>query len=165
MGLESLVESGRKGKRLGFTARNSGLGTACSHPIQGAEERVCGRWDWKGVWNQTAKDGRKALGARFPVDPTGSGAELMWTQTRGEGLKAVYWVDWRGEKKLGGGRAGHTRTVTLLHKNSIFIIKGLGKHLRFNMALSKSPHPLKQRARFPQVLRTWAPKLRKAGSN
>lgn len=33
--------------RLGFAARGSGLGTAracaCSHPIQGAEERVCGR--------------------------------------------------------------------------------------------------------------------------
>lgn len=27
--------------------------------------------------NQTPKDGRKALGARFPVDPIGSGAGLM----------------------------------------------------------------------------------------
>lgn len=89
----------------------------------------------------------------------------MNSDTGGEGLKAVYCVDWRGEKKLAGGRAGHTRTITLLHKNSIFIIKGLRKHLRFNMALNKSPHPLKQCARFHQDLRTWAPKLCRAGSN
>lgn len=48
----------------------------------------------------------------------------MNSDAGGEGIKSsVLRRDWRGEKKLAGGRAGHTRIITL-HKNSIFIIKG-----------------------------------------